>query len=117
MAARTWFGCSGLTVGGAGMVFALGDGALGEVRCPRSQDGRGLGAVDFDIATNSQGLEVRRFTVRNLSRDASQASVQSPFGGNGLLETRSVRAARLMDGHERSGMRHHVGFAWRRPPF
>jgi hypothetical protein len=57
------------------MVFALGVGAIGEVRCPRSQDGRGLGAVDFDIATNSQGLEVRRFTVRKLSRDASHASV------------------------------------------
>jgi hypothetical protein len=57
------------------MVFALGDGAIGEVRCPRSQDGRGLGAVDFDIATNSQGLEVRRFAVRNLPRDASHASV------------------------------------------
>ena len=35
----------------------------------------GLGAVDFDVATNSQGLEVRRFTVKTLSRDASHASV------------------------------------------
>ena len=34
-----------------------------------------LGAVDFDVATNSQGLEVRRFTVKTLSRDASHASV------------------------------------------
>jgi hypothetical protein len=34
-----------------------------------------LGAVDFDIATNSQGLEVRRFAVKTLSRDASHASV------------------------------------------
>jgi hypothetical protein len=34
-----------------------------------------LGAVDFDIATNSQGLEVRRFTVKTLSKDASRASV------------------------------------------
>jgi hypothetical protein len=31
--------------------------------------------VDFDIATNSQGLEVRRFAVKTLSRDASHASV------------------------------------------
>ena len=37
--------------------------------------GDGLGAVDFDVATNSQGLEVRRFTVKTLSRDASHASV------------------------------------------
>ena len=37
--------------------------------------GDGLGAVDFDVATNSQGLEVRRFTVKTLSRDASRASV------------------------------------------
>ena len=34
-----------------------------------------LGAVDFDVATNSQGLEVRRFTVKTLSRDALHASV------------------------------------------
>lgn len=34
-----------------------------------------LGAVDFDIATNSQGMEVKRFTVRTLSRDASHAGV------------------------------------------
>ncbi len=34
-----------------------------------------LGAVDFDVATNSQGLEVRRFTVKTLSRDVSHASV------------------------------------------
>ena len=37
--------------------------------------GDGLGAVDFDVATNSQGLEVRRFTVKTLSRNASHASV------------------------------------------
>ena len=37
--------------------------------------GDGLGAVDFDVATNSQGLEVRRFTIKTLSRDASHASV------------------------------------------
>jgi hypothetical protein len=34
-----------------------------------------LGAVDFDVATNSQGLEVKRFTVKTLSRDASHVSV------------------------------------------
>src|SRR5271157_2436538 len=34
-----------------------------------------LGAVDFDVATNSQGLEVKRFTVKAMSRDASHASV------------------------------------------
>ena len=34
-----------------------------------------LGAVDFVVATNSQGLELRRFTVKTLSRDASHASV------------------------------------------
>ena len=51
-----------------GMVFALADGAMGAVRRPRSQRGDGLGAIDFDVATNSQGLEVRRFTVKTLSR-------------------------------------------------
>ncbi len=34
-----------------------------------------LGALDFDVATNSQGLEVKAFTVKTLSRDASHASV------------------------------------------
>jgi hypothetical protein len=34
-----------------------------------------LGALDFDVATNSQGLEVKRFTVKSLSRDAWHASV------------------------------------------
>jgi hypothetical protein len=34
-----------------------------------------LGALDFDVATNSQGLEVKSFTVKTLSRDASHASV------------------------------------------
>jgi hypothetical protein len=37
--------------------------------------GDGLDAVDFDVATNSQGLEVKRFTVKTLARDASHASV------------------------------------------
>jgi len=34
-----------------------------------------LGALDFDVATNSQGMEVKSFTVKTLSRDASHASV------------------------------------------
>jgi hypothetical protein len=34
-----------------------------------------LGALDFDVATNSQGLEVKSFTVKTLSRDASHATV------------------------------------------
>ena len=34
-----------------------------------------LGALDFDVATNSRGLEVKSFTVKTLSRDASHASV------------------------------------------
>jgi hypothetical protein len=34
-----------------------------------------LGALDFDVATNSQGLEVKSFTVKTLSQDASHASV------------------------------------------
>ena len=44
-----------------------------DTRARETRDG--LGAVDFDVATNSQGLEVRRFTVKTLSRDASHASV------------------------------------------
>jgi hypothetical protein len=31
--------------------------------------------LDFDVATNSQGAEVKSFTVRTLSRDALHASV------------------------------------------
>jgi hypothetical protein len=34
-----------------------------------------LGPLDFDVATNSQGMDVKSFTVRTLSRDASNASV------------------------------------------
>jgi hypothetical protein len=34
-----------------------------------------LGAVDFDIATNSQGMEVKRFMVKTLSRGPSHATV------------------------------------------
>jgi hypothetical protein len=31
--------------------------------------------LDFDVATNSQGLEVKTFTVKTLSRDAAHAGV------------------------------------------
>jgi hypothetical protein len=41
-----------------------------------------LGAVDFDIATNSQGMEVKSFTVKTLSQDASRASVVARFAPN-----------------------------------
>jgi hypothetical protein len=34
-----------------------------------------LGPLDFDVATNSQGMDVKSFTVRTLSRGASHASV------------------------------------------
>jgi hypothetical protein len=34
-----------------------------------------LGPLDFDVATNSQGLTVKGFTVKTLSQDASHASV------------------------------------------
>jgi hypothetical protein len=34
-----------------------------------------LGAVDFDVATNSQGMKVKTFTVKTLSRDALHAKV------------------------------------------
>ena len=39
------------------------------------KDNDKLGALDFDVATNSQGLEVKRFTVKTLSGDASHGSV------------------------------------------
>jgi hypothetical protein len=38
-----------------------------------------LGAVDFDVTTNSQGMEVKRFTVKTLSRDALHANVVATF--------------------------------------
>jgi hypothetical protein len=41
-----------------------------------------LGAVDFDIATNSQGMELTRFTVKTLSQDASHASVVAKLTPN-----------------------------------
>jgi hypothetical protein len=34
-----------------------------------------LGALDFDVATNSQGMEVKSFAVKTLSRDAAHANV------------------------------------------
>ena len=44
--------------------------------------GDGLGAVDFDVATNSQGMEVKNFTVKTLSQDASHASVVARLAPN-----------------------------------
>ena len=70
------FGRSGLTVRGAGNGFRSALTALWAKCDARAHDTDDeLGAVDFDVATNSQGLEVKRFTVKTLSRDASHASV------------------------------------------
>jgi hypothetical protein len=44
-----------------------------DTRAHKTSDG--LGPVDFDVATNSQGMEVKRFTVKTVSQDASHASV------------------------------------------
>jgi hypothetical protein len=44
-----------------------------DARARRTSDE--LGAVDFDVATNSQGLEVKSFTTRTLSQDVSRANV------------------------------------------
>jgi hypothetical protein len=44
-----------------------------DVRARKTSDE--LGAVDFDAATNSQGMEVKSFTVKALSRDALHANV------------------------------------------
>jgi hypothetical protein len=44
--------------------------------------GDGLGAVDFDVATNSQGMEVKSFTVKTISRDALHASVVASLAPN-----------------------------------
>ena len=58
------------------MVFARADGAMGPMRCARAHAlNDEFGALDFDVATNSQGLEVKAFTVKTLSREASHASV------------------------------------------
>jgi len=40
------------------------------------------GPVDFDVATNSQGMEVKSFTVKTLSQDASHASVVARLAPN-----------------------------------
>jgi hypothetical protein len=47
--------------------------------------GDGLGPVDFDVATNSQGMEVKSFTVKKLSQDASHASVVARLAPNHWL--------------------------------
>jgi hypothetical protein len=44
--------------------------------------GDGLGAVDFDVATNSQGMEVKSFTVKTVLQDASHASVVARLAPN-----------------------------------
>jgi hypothetical protein len=44
--------------------------------------GDGLGAVDFDVATNSQGMEVKSFKAKTLSQDASHASVVASLAPN-----------------------------------
>lgn len=41
-----------------------------------------LGPVDFDVATNSQGMEVKRFTIKTLSHDALHASVVARLAPN-----------------------------------
>ena len=44
--------------------------------------GDGLGPVDFDVATNSLGMEVKSFTVKIRSQDASHASVADRLAPN-----------------------------------
>ena len=44
--------------------------------------GDGLGPVDFDVATNSQGMEVKNFTVKTVSQEASHASVVARLAPN-----------------------------------
>lgn len=44
--------------------------------------GDGLGPVDFDVATNSQGMGVKSFTVKTLSQDGSHASVAARLASN-----------------------------------
>jgi hypothetical protein len=57
------------------MVFARVGGALGPVRHALRKNDDKLGPVDFDFATNSQGMEVKSFTVRTLRRDGYHAIV------------------------------------------
>jgi hypothetical protein len=40
------------------------------------------GPVDFDVATNSQGMDVKSFTVKTVSQDASHASVVARLAPN-----------------------------------
>jgi hypothetical protein len=44
-----------------------------------------LGPVDFDVATNSQGMEVKSFTLKTLSQDASHASVVARLAPNNWM--------------------------------
>ena len=46
------------------------------------KNGDELGPVDFDLATNSQGMEFKSFTVKKLSQDASHASVVARLAPN-----------------------------------
>jgi hypothetical protein len=46
------------------------------------KNGDGLGPVDFDVATNSQGMEVKNFTVKTVSQEASHASVVARLAPN-----------------------------------
>jgi hypothetical protein len=46
------------------------------------KNGDELGPVDFDVSTNSQGMEVKSFTVKTLSQDASRASVVARLAPN-----------------------------------
>ena len=60
-----------------------------------------LGALDFDVATNSQGLEVKSFTVKTLSRDASHATVVANLTPDNWVRTVGSR--------ERDPLRPRVG--------
>jgi hypothetical protein len=46
------------------------------------QTGDELGPVDFDVGTNSQGMEVKSFTVKTLSQDVSHVSVVARLSPN-----------------------------------
>lgn len=83
MARRAWFGRSGLTVRGAGEWLSRGLAAIwAQCDARAHRRGDGLGAVDFDVATNSQGMEVKSFTVKTLSQEASHASVVARLAPN-----------------------------------
>jgi hypothetical protein len=56
--------------------FSLGLSALwakAEALAKKNSDD--LGAIDFDVATNSQGMQVKSFRVETLSRDSRRAVV------------------------------------------